>query len=70
LAVSTIRRRLSRSESTPAHSPKTSGGAQRSNAAIATRKGSVVSEATSSGPAAIAMPSPRLVVHDEPSSQR
>jgi hypothetical protein len=34
------------------------------------RKASSVSEATSKGPAAMAMPSPTLVVHDDASSQR
>ena len=45
--------------------PNTSGGAQRSSAASETRNGSSVSDATSSGPAATAIPSPRFVVHDE-----
>ena len=69
-ATITIRRRLSRSESTPACSPKTIGGAHRSSAASETRKALPVSEATSSGPAAAASPSPRFDVHDEASSQR
>ena len=69
-AAITIRRRSSRSDSTPAYRPNTSGGAHRSRAASETRNGSSVSEATSSGPAASAMPSPRLVVQDDASSQR
>ena len=45
----TIRRRLTRSDSTPACRPNTSGGAQRSSAASDTRNGSLVNEATSRG---------------------
>ena len=51
-------------------SPNSSGGSHCSSAASATRNGSCVSEATSSGPAASAMPSPRLLIHDEASSHR
>jgi hypothetical protein len=40
--------------------PKISGGAHRSRAASETWKASCVSEATSRGPAAIAIPSPRF----------
>jgi len=69
-ATSTMRRRSSRSESTPAQSPNTSGGAQRSRAASATRSGLAVSDATSSGPAATAIPSLRFVAHDDASNQR
>ena len=68
--VTTISRRSSRSESAPAYRPKTSGGSHCSSAASATRNASWVWEATSNGPAAIAMPSPRLDTHDDASSQR
>ena len=61
----TISRRSSRSVSAPAQRPKTSGGSHCSSAASATRNASSVFEATSSGPAASAMPSPRLLVHDD-----
>jgi hypothetical protein len=70
LAAITTRRRSSRSDRAPAYSPNTSGGAQRSSAASETRNASSVSDATSNGPAAIARPSPRLVVQDDASSQR
>ncbi len=69
-AAITIRRRSSRSDSTPAYRPNTSGGAHRSRAASDTRNGSRVSDATSSGPAATATPSPRFVVQDDANSQR
>src|SRR6266545_1714962 len=69
-AAITIRRRLSRSDSTPADKPNTKGGAHRSSAASETRNASLVSDATNSGPAATATPSPRFVVHDDASSQR
>lgn len=65
-----ISRRSCRSDSTPAYRPNTSGGAQRSRAASEIRNGSSVSEVTSSGPAASATPSPRLLDQDEASSQR
>ena len=68
--TTTSSRRSSRSASAPAYSPKTSGGSHWSSAASATRNASWVCEATSSGPAAIAMPSPRLEIHEEASSQR
>ena len=67
---SMIRRRSSRSAATPASRPKNSHGTRCSTTASATRNGSRVWEATSSGPAARAMPSPRLLTHDDPSSQR
>ncbi len=54
----------------PATRPNSSGGSHCTPAARETRNGSRVSEATSSGPAARAMPSPRLEVHEEASSQR
>ena len=44
--------------------------ATAASAASATRNGSSVCDATSSGPAASAMPSPRLLVHDDASSHR
>ncbi len=47
-----------------------SHGSRCRMAAEATRKGSWVCEATSSGPAASAIPSPTLLVHVEASSQR
>ena len=65
-----ISRRSSRSVSAPAQSPKTSGGAHWSSAASATRNSWSVFEATSSGPAARAMPSPTLLVHDDAISRR
>ena len=65
LTVIMIARRSSRSASTPAHRPKRNGGSHCSSAAMATRNGSWVWEATSSGPAAMASPSPRLLAHDE-----
>ena len=45
-------------------------GRRWSRPASATRNGSEVCEATSSGPAASPIPSPRLLVQDEPTSQR
>ena len=70
LAAMMIRRRSSRSASAPAKSPTTSQGSWSAMAAEATRSGSRVWEATSSGPAASRRPSPRLVTHDDPMSQR
>ena len=61
----TIRRRSTRSASAPAYRPNSSQGSRCSTAASATRNGSWVCEATSSGPAARARPSPRLDVQDE-----
>lgn len=54
--------------SAPATSPKSNGGSHWIVAASATTAAFGVSDATSSGPAASATPSPRLVVHDEASS--
>ncbi len=65
-----IRRRSSRSVSAPAHRPNSMGGAHWSSAARATRNAWSVLEATSSGPAARAMPSPRLLVHDDAMTSR
>ena len=69
-AVTTTVRRSRRSAMAPAYSPISSHGSPRSSPAIATRRASSVCEATSSGPAAMAIPSPMLVVHDETSSHR
>src|SRR6185369_6169470 len=68
--TSTMRRRSTRSDSTPAYRPNTNEGAQRISAANATRNALPVSDATSSGPAAPAMPSPRLLIHDDETSHR
>jgi hypothetical protein len=68
--ATTTRRRSSRSAMTPAFSPKSSHGRRCSGTAIATSSGSLVWEATSSGPAASVIPSPRLLIHEEASSQR
>ena len=65
-----ISRRSSRSVRAPAQSPKTSGGAHWRSAASATRNSWSVFDATSSGPAASAIPSPTLLVHDDASSSR
>ena len=66
----TSSRRSSRSASAPATRPNSSHGSCPATAAPATSNGLWVCEATSSGPAAIISPSPRLVVHEEASSQR
>ena len=66
----TSTRRSSRSAIAPATSPRTSHGSWKDIAAAATSTGLRVCEATSSGPAAIIRPSPRLVVHDDATSQR
>ena len=68
--VTTMSRRSRRSATAPACRPKRSGGSHCSNAASATRKASWVWDATSSGPAAIAIPSPRFDTQDEASSHR
>ena len=68
--ATTSRRRSTRSASTPAYSPNSSQGRNWSSPLIATRNGSEVWDAISSGPAARAMPSPRLLVQDDPTSQR
>ena len=57
-------RRSTRSATTPAYSPNSSHGSCWSSSAIATRNGSWVWEATSSGPAARPSPSARLLAHD------
>ena len=69
-ATMTTRRRSSRSASAPAHSPNSSQGSRCSTAAIATRTALRVCEATSSGPAARAIPSPMLLTHQDASSHR
>jgi hypothetical protein len=66
----TIAQRSSRSATTPAYRPNRSQGSRWSNAAIATASASRVTDATSSGPAARVIPSPRFVTQDEASSQR
>ena len=66
----TMARRLTRSATTPAYRPNNSHGSRCSNAAIATASGLCVWDATSSGPAASVIPSPRFVTHEEASSQR
>ena len=70
LAAMITRRRSSRSASAPATSPNTSQGTCSANMADDTSSGLRVCEATSSGAAAMSIPSPRLVTHDEPTSQR
>jgi hypothetical protein len=69
-APTTIRLRSWRSAITPAYRPNISHGRRCNSAAIATRNGRSVCEATSSGPAARPTPSPRLVIHDEASNLR
>ena len=63
-------RRSSRSVTTPAGSAKSSLGSHCRVAASAIRNGESVCWATSSGPAAMASPSPRLPVHTDDSNQR
>ena len=70
LATITMRRRFRRSASAPAQRPNRSQGSRWSIAASATRNALSVCDATSRGPAARAMPSPMLLVQDEPTSQR
>lgn len=69
-AVSTSRRRSTRSASAPAYRPSRRVGRFCTIAAAAIRAGSRVSEATSSGPAARAIPSPSWPTHDEARFQR
>ena len=69
-ATTTSSRRSTRSAIAPAHSPNSSHGSRWRSAAIATRTGLRVCEATSSGPAARPIPSPRFEVHDDASSHR
>ena len=66
----TMRRRSSRSVSAPAHSPNSSGGATAQWPPARPGTARRVSEATSSGPAASAIPSPRLEIQDEARSNR
>ena len=68
--MTTMSLRSSRSASAPASSAKRNGGSHRRSAAIATRNSWSVWDATSSGPAAIAMPSPRLLTQVEAISHR
>jgi hypothetical protein len=68
--VTTIALRLRRSAIAPASSPMTSHGSCWRDQAMATRKGSCVCEATSSGPAANEIPSLRFEIHEDASSQR
>ena len=70
LTAITISRRSWRSAITPACSPNSSHGRRCSNPARATSNGSSVCDATSSGPAATAIPSPRLLTHDDESNHR
>ena len=65
----TIRSLLCRSVKPPASGAKSSGGSPWKVAAKATKNASSVSDATSSGPAAKANPSPRLVSQDDGNSQ-
>ena len=65
-----IARRLRRSATPPAYRPNISHGSRCRNAADATASGLRLSDATSSGPAASVIPSPRFVTHVEASSQR
>ena len=66
----TMRLRSQRSASAPASRPKRSCGTIVATPAIATSSGSSVWLATNSGPAESAMPSPRLLTHDDASSRR
>ena len=66
----TITRRSSRSASAPATRPSSSHGSSEATTALDTSTGLCVCEATSSGPAATIRPSPRLLAHDDASSQR
>ena len=60
--ATTIRRRSTRSAIAPPRTPKRSTGRYWLSSAIETRNGSRVWDATSSGPAAIAIPSPTLLM--------
>ena len=68
--ATTIRRRSQRSASAPASRPNSRGGSHCRVAPSATRRASDVRDATSRGPAASAIPSPRLLTHDDASSHR
>src|SRR4051812_36881962 len=63
-------RRSTRSAIAPACKANNNHGSRCKSADNATSRGSCVSEAMSSGPAASANPSPRFDVHDDASSQR
>ncbi len=64
------RLRSNRSAATPPMTPNSSAGRYWLSSAIETRKGSRVCEATSSGPAETATPSPTLLTNDADRSQR
>ena len=66
----TIRRRSKRSAAAPPSTPNSRVGRYPLRTAIETRNGSLVCEATSSGPAASTMPSPMLLTVAAASSQR
>ncbi len=66
----TISRRSWRSATTPAYSPNSNHGRRCNSPASATNNGLLVWDATNNGPAARAIPSPRLLIHDDESSQR
>src|SRR6478672_6655712 len=70
LAMTTIRLRSTRSATAPPGMPKRRNGRYSLRTARETRKGSRVSDATSSGPAATVTPSPRLLTNDAEKSQR
>ncbi len=70
LTAAMSRTRSTRSATTPACTPNSSTGRFWASAAIDTRNGSRVWLATSSGPAASAIPSPMLVMTDATSSRR
>ena len=69
-ATMTTSRRSSRSATAPAHSPNSSHGRRCNSAASETSTALRVCEATSSGPAASATPSPMLLTHEEATSHR
>ena len=66
----TMRRRSNRSAAAPPNTPNSSTGRYSAKRAIDTSSGSCVWEATSSGPAASAMPSPTLLMVVADRSQR
>jgi hypothetical protein len=70
LTATTIVRRSSRSDSAPANNPNTSGGNHCTVAPSATSTAESVCDAISNGPAASAIPSPRLEIQDEASNHR
>ena len=61
---------VARSAIAPAHSPNISQGRRSSSPASATRNALRVCDATSSGPAASAIPSPMFDTQDDPSNKR